>query len=98
MALRHDQHRRTLTPRAGVLDAIRDLRTAGYAIGVLTDCTAETPQLWPSLPYAAVVDPLPSHARSATGSRIPLATTKSPGSSASRPASASMWATGAATS
>jgi len=56
MALRHDQHRRTLTPRAGVLDAISDLRTAGYAIGVLTDCTAETPELWPSLPYAAVVD------------------------------------------
>jgi len=56
MALRHDQHRRTLAPRAGVLDAISYLRTAGYAIGVLTDCTAETPELWPSLPYAAVVD------------------------------------------
>lgn len=56
MVLRHDQHRRTLTPRAGVLDSISDLRTAGYAIGVLTDCTAETPELWPSLPYPAVVD------------------------------------------
>lgn len=56
MALRYDQQRRTLMPRAGVLDAIGNLRSAGYAIGVLTDCTAETPDLWPSLPYAAVVD------------------------------------------
>lgn len=56
MALRHDQHRRTLTPRAGVLEVLSEIRTAGYAIGVLTDCTAETPELWPSLPYAAVVD------------------------------------------
>ena len=56
IALRLEQQRRTLTPRAGVLNALSDLRTAGYAIGVLTDCTAETPELWPSLPYAAVVD------------------------------------------
>lgn len=56
MAMRHEQTRQTLTPRAGALDAIRESRADGYGIGVLTDCTAETPTLWPSLPYASVVD------------------------------------------
>ncbi len=56
MALRRDQTRRTLTPRAGVLDALAGLRAAGYPTGILTDCTGETPALWPSLPYAGVVD------------------------------------------
>lgn len=56
VALRFEQTRQTLAPRAGVLDALHDLGREGYAIGVLTDCTAETPELWPSLPYAAVVD------------------------------------------
>lgn len=56
MAMRHEQTRQTLAPRAGALEVIKEIRTDGYAIGVLTDCTAETPELWPSLPYAAVVD------------------------------------------
>lgn len=56
MEMRYEQQRRSLTPRAGVLEAISEIRAAGYTTGVLTDCTAETPDLWPSLPYAAVVD------------------------------------------
>jgi putative hydrolase of the HAD superfamily len=56
LAMRHEQNRRTLTPRAGALEVITEIRSAGYAIGILTDCTAETPDLWPSLPYASVVD------------------------------------------
>lgn len=56
VAMRYEQTRQTLAPRAGVLNAITDLRIDGYVIGVLTDCTAETPELWPSLPYAALVD------------------------------------------
>lgn len=56
MAMRHEQARQMLAPRAGTLDTIRAIRADGHAIGVLTDCTAETPELWPSLPYSAVVD------------------------------------------
>ena len=56
MEMRYKQQRRSLTPRAGVLEAVSEVRTAGYRTGVLTDCTTETPELWPSLPYAAVVD------------------------------------------
>ena len=32
------------------------VRNAGYATGILTDCTSEVVELWPSLPYASVVD------------------------------------------
>lgn len=56
MAIRDEQARQTLAPRAGTLEAIAEIRADGYAVGILTDCTAETPALWPSLPYAAVVD------------------------------------------
>ena len=56
VAMRHEQTRQTLAPRAGALDVIKEIRSDGYAIGVLTDCTAETPGMWPSLPYSAVVD------------------------------------------
>lgn len=54
--LRTEHTRGTLTPRAGVIEALAQLRAGGYLIGVLSDCTAETVDLWPSLPYAAVVD------------------------------------------
>jgi putative hydrolase of the HAD superfamily len=56
VALRYEQQRHVLTPRAGVIEAIGAVRAAGYATGILTDCTADTADLWPALPYAAVVD------------------------------------------
>lgn len=56
VALRMRHEEIVLTPRPGVLDVLRDLRDTGYLIGVLTDCTPELPDLWPSLPYANVVD------------------------------------------
>lgn len=56
VALRYEQTRQSVVPRAGVLDVLSELRGAGYVIGILTDCTAEIPELWPSLPYAAVVE------------------------------------------
>lgn len=55
VALRLQHEKVVLTPR-GVLDVLGDLRSRGYLIGVLTDCTPELPPLWPSLPYAAVTD------------------------------------------
>lgn len=56
MAMRCEQTRQTLAPRVGALKAIKEIRSDGYAVGILTDCTAETPGLWPSLPYTALVD------------------------------------------
>ncbi len=55
-ALRTEHTRRITAPRAGVIDGILRLRGLGYRIGVLSDCTSETVELWPALPYAGVVD------------------------------------------
>ncbi len=92
MAMRHEQTRQTVAPRAGALDVIKAIRNDGYAIGVLTDCTAETPELWPSLPYSAVVDAVTFSCE--VGQRKPIrpATATSVASSASPPRSASTWA------
>jgi len=56
VALRIQHERVVLTPRPGVLDLLREVHDGGYLIGVLTDCTPELPTLWPSLPYAELVD------------------------------------------
>lgn len=56
VALRIQHEKVVLTPRPGVLDVLRGLHDRGYLIGVLTDCTPELPTLWPSLPYAELVD------------------------------------------
>jgi len=56
VALRIAQERRLLTPRADVLDTLARLKSSGYRIGVITDCTVELPGLWPTLPYADLVD------------------------------------------
>ena len=56
MALRYEHQRRMLTPRPGVLDVMRAVRARGLATGILTDCSSEVVDLWPSLPYAGVVD------------------------------------------
>lgn len=56
VALRFEHQRHVLAPRAGAIETIGAVRVAGYATGILTDCTADTADLWPALPYAAVVD------------------------------------------
>lgn len=47
---------RTLTPHRGVLDALAQLKAEGYGIGLITDCSSELPDLWPSTPFAPLVD------------------------------------------
>lgn len=54
VGLRMAHDRRLLM--AGVLDVLAGLHARGHRIGVLTDCTADTAELWPSLPYAPLVD------------------------------------------
>jgi len=47
---------RTLTPRRGVLDTLAQLKAEGYKIGLITDCSSELPNLWPSTPFAPLID------------------------------------------
>jgi putative hydrolase of the HAD superfamily len=48
--------RQRLTPRPGVLGILAQLRFKMYKIGMITDCSAELPELWPTTPLATLVD------------------------------------------
>lgn len=56
LALRFQHQRSVVVPRAGVMDVLARVRGDGYRTAILTDCTGELVDLWPSLPFAAVVD------------------------------------------
>ncbi|HEY4017787.1 MAG TPA: HAD family hydrolase [Pseudonocardiaceae bacterium] len=43
-------------PRANAVETLTTLRAKGLRIGLLSDCSAELPELWPDLPLAGVVD------------------------------------------
>jgi putative hydrolase of the HAD superfamily len=40
----------------GALEALTTLRQRGYRLGLISDCSAETPQLWDSLPFAPLIE------------------------------------------
>ena len=43
-------------PRANAVEVLTALRGKGLRVGVLSDCSAELPELWPDLPLAGLVD------------------------------------------
>jgi putative hydrolase of the HAD superfamily len=43
-------------PRANAAEVLTTLRGKGLRIGLLSDCSAELPELWPDLPLAGLVD------------------------------------------
>lgn len=45
-----------VAPSSDALAALGALRAQGRRIGILSDCSSETPELWPTLPYADLVD------------------------------------------
>jgi HAD superfamily hydrolase (TIGR01509 family) len=53
---RLDLHRSLLQPAPAVLAELDRLRAEGYRIGLISDCSAETPVLWPDTPLAQRVD------------------------------------------
>jgi putative hydrolase of the HAD superfamily len=54
--LRIDLTRRYLVPRDGALEVLGALRARGLRLGLITDCTAEAPLLWPESPLAPLFD------------------------------------------
>jgi putative hydrolase of the HAD superfamily len=54
--LRRDFTRRQLNPREGALETLRDLRSLGLKLGLISDCTVEVPQLWPETAFAPLFD------------------------------------------
>jgi putative hydrolase of the HAD superfamily len=55
-AIRVDFTAQTLKPASETLVTLAELRTQGYPIGLITDCTSEVPALWPNTPLAALID------------------------------------------
>ncbi|HEX4221616.1 MAG TPA: HAD-IA family hydrolase, partial [Pseudonocardiaceae bacterium] len=43
-------------PRANAVEVLTTLRADGLRIGLLSDCSADLPELWPGLPLAGLVD------------------------------------------
>ncbi len=54
--LRLDFTRRCFTPRPGALDMLERLKSSGLKLGLISDCTAEVPELWETAPLAPFMD------------------------------------------
>ena len=54
--IRFDFTRRSLAPLPGAVETLERLKASGYKTGLLTDCSPETPMLWPDTPFAPLVD------------------------------------------
>jgi len=54
--LRLEFTRAGLAPLPGALEALTTLHERGYRLGLISDCSAETPQLWESLPFAPLIE------------------------------------------
>jgi len=50
--LRTEYTRRILVPRSDALSTLTSLRSAGFSIGLITDCTCEIPPLWEETRFA----------------------------------------------
>lgn len=47
---------RALQHRPGVIRVLRDLRTAGYKVGLISDCAIEVQLHWQHTPFARLID------------------------------------------
>jgi putative hydrolase of the HAD superfamily len=53
---RREVHAPAFAPAPAAAEALRALRAEGVRIGLLTNCTSDTPDLWRASPLAALVD------------------------------------------
>ncbi len=53
---RFDYVARALTPRQGAIETLSKLKTDGYKIGLISNCSTEPPIIWPNTPFAPFFD------------------------------------------
>lgn len=53
---RLEHERFIVEPSPDALDMLASVRARGCRVGILSDCTSEIVEMWPTLPYAAYVD------------------------------------------
>ncbi len=54
--LRLDLYRRSLVPRPGSLETLATLRSAGFRVGLVSNASVQTPELWRETPMAPLVE------------------------------------------
>ena len=54
--VRFEFSRRALVPRLDTVETLARLKSEGYKLGLISDCTAEIPLLWPTTPMASLID------------------------------------------
>ncbi|MCY3957148.1 MAG: HAD family hydrolase [Chloroflexi bacterium] len=54
--IREQSLRNTLKPRADAVATLARLRALGFKTALISDCSADLPNLWPTTPYAALID------------------------------------------
>ncbi|OGO07361.1 MAG: hypothetical protein A2Y92_01920 [Chloroflexi bacterium RBG_13_57_8] len=55
-AIRLDYTIKTLKPRPDAVPVIKKLKSMGYKVGLISDCSPETPAVWPSTPFHGLFD------------------------------------------
>lgn len=53
---RDELTRRSLVPRDGALETLRELHGRGLRVGLVSACTEDVPRLWPESPFADLVE------------------------------------------
>ena len=54
--VRLDYTRRSVIPRTGALEVLRQLKSEGYPIALISDCSGEIPLIWDETPFASFFD------------------------------------------
>ncbi len=54
--IRHEFTKTWLTPRSDAVSTIAELKGRGLKIGLLSNCTAEVPEIWPKIAFAPIID------------------------------------------
>lgn len=54
--IRVEFERRTLKPRVDAVATLAQVRALGFKTAVISDCSADVPDLWPTTPFAALID------------------------------------------
>jgi putative hydrolase of the HAD superfamily len=56
VALRREFSRSSILPRPGVVETLKELRTRGYRIGLISVCSEDVPDVWPETELEGLFD------------------------------------------
>jgi len=54
--IKFEHSARSMIPRADAIETLSHLKSAGYKIGLISDCSAEAPTIWPDTPLSHLFD------------------------------------------